>query len=223
MKLLELYHRRGFAGRVGFGARPAILVVDFIIAFTDPSSPLGSDLDKPLSETVRLLEAARGVGIPVLFTTVEYSRGLEDAGLFPKKVSGLRLLISGSPWVAVDPRLKRRDEELLLRKKFASGFFGTDLAQQLRDQKVDTLIITGCTTSGCVRATAVDALQYGFHAIVPQEAVGDRAELPHVANLFDIDAKYGDVVSSQEVLSYLEQLKEPRKGPAIAPAATKIG
>jgi maleamate amidohydrolase len=206
-QVLEFYQKRGFAGRVGFGKRPSLLVIDFIVAFTEPGSPLAGDLEKPLSKTLGLLEAARGAGVPIAFTTVEYSPDLHDAGLFPRKVAGLRLLVSGSRWVQLDPRLKRRAGEALVSKKFASGFFGTGLAQWLLQRTVDTVVITGCTTSGCIRATAVDALQYGFHAIVPREAVGDRAELPHVANLFDIDAKYGDVVDVEDVLVYFKGLK----------------
>jgi nicotinamidase-related amidase len=206
-KVSEFYQQRGFAGRVGFGAVPALLVVDFIIAFTEPGSPLSSNLEQPLSETLRILEAARATQIPILYTTVEYSADLHDAGLFPRKVAGLKLLLTGSRWVDLDPRLRRKPQETVIRKKFASAFFGTSLAETLAQQKVDTVVITGCTTSGCIRATAVDALQHGFRAIVPREAVGDRAELPHVANLFDIDAKYGDVVSVGDVLEYFERIQ----------------
>ncbi len=202
----KLYAERGFSGRVGFGLRPAIIVVDFILGFTDQQSPLAGNLDAPLAETVRILELARRRAVPVLFTTVEYDARMKDAGLFPKKVAGLSWLISGSRWVELDLRLHRQADEILIRKKYASAFFGTDLASVLAAAGVDTLIITGCTTSGCVRATAVDALQHGLHTIVPKQAVGDRALLPHEANLFDIDAKYGDVVSVQEVLHYLEGL-----------------
>lgn len=214
----ELYNQRGLACRVGFGQKPAVIVVDFIAGFTDTTSPLAGDLDSPLTETIRVLSAAREKDVPVIFTTVAYDPSMKDAGLFVRKVPSLKWLIEGSKWVELDERLGRREGEVLITKKYASSFFGTGLASQLTSQGVDTLIITGCTTSGCIRATAVDALQNGFHAIVPREAVGDRAELPHEASLFDIDAKYGDVVSVEEVLQYLKELSSEA---AVQPAMVK--
>jgi len=202
----EFYSRRGLGGRVGYGARPAVLAIDFILAFTDRECPLSSDLDGPVEATVQILQAARQQGLPILFTTVEYDESMKDAGLFPAKVPSLKWLIQGSRWVELDPRLARKPGEVVIKKKYASAFFATDLSSQLTAQGVDTLIVTGCTTSGCIRATAIDALQHGFRAIVPTEAVGDRAQLPHEANLFDIDAKYGDVVALKEVLDYLEKV-----------------
>ena len=199
----KLYIERGFSQRVGYGEHPAVIVVDFLVGFTDTESPLAGDLEAPLQETLRILDAARGVGVPIVFTTIAYDPSMKDAGLFPLKVPSLKWLVEGSRWVELDPRLNRQDGETVVSKKYASSFFGTDLAAQMTSQNVDTLIITGCTTSGCIRATVVDALQNGFRAIVPREAVGDRAEGPHEANLFDIDAKYGDVVSVDEVLAYL--------------------
>lgn len=206
----KLYRERGFAGRVGFGKRPALLVVDFILGFTDATSPLAGDLEDSLAQTIRLLGSARAHGVPVFFTTVEYDPSLKDAGLFPRKAAGLKWLIQGSRWVGLDPRLAREEGEIVIRKKYASAFFGTELASTLAALGVDTLIITGCTTSGCIRATAVDALQHGLHAIVPREAVGDRAQGPHEANLFDIDSKYGDVVSVAEAMQYLDGLRSPQ-------------
>jgi len=201
------YEQRGFSGRVGFGVRPALIVVDFIVGFTDPASPLAGNLETALTATLRLLDAARRVELPVFFTTVEYDPSMLDAGLFVRKAAGLKWLVRGSRWVDLDSRLGQRPGELRLRKKYASAFFGTDLASILASLSVDTLVITGCTTSGCVRATAVDALQHGLHAIVPREAVGDRAELPHEANLFDIDAKYGDVVGVDDVYQYFHSFQ----------------
>lgn len=197
---------RGFAGRVGFGQRPAILIIDLIRAFTEAGSPLAADLRPQVAAAAKLLRIARKVGVPIIFTTVEYDRSLKDAGLFVRKVSGLKWLVNGSRWVQLHPALKRKKGELLIKKKYASAFFGTDLASFLSTQGVDTVIVAGCTTSGCVRATVVDALQYGLHAIVPREAVGDRAAGPHVASLFDIDMKYGDVVDLEEALRYLHGL-----------------
>ncbi len=198
--------KRGFAGRVGFGRRPAVLIVDLIRAFTEAASPLAADLRPQVAAAVKLLRVARKAGVPIIFTTVEYDPSLKDAGLFVRKVSGLKWLVTGSRWVELHPALKRKKRELLIKKKYASAFFATDLASLLSTQGVDTVIVGGCTTSGCVRATVVDALQYGLHAIVPREAVGDRAADPHEASLFDIDMKYGDVVDLEEALRYLRGL-----------------
>jgi maleamate amidohydrolase len=204
------FRARGFNGRVGFGLRPAVIVVDLIEAFTNPVSPLAADLQPQLAATRKLLSAARKVKAPIIFTTVEYDPSLKDAGLFVRKARGLSWLVQGSRWVELDQALKRRRGELLIKKKYASAFFGTDLASLLATQGIDTVIVAGCTTSGCVRATVVDALQYGLHAIVPREAVGDRLASAHDASLFDIDMKYGDVVALQEVLNRLRH--KPRSG-----------
>ncbi len=198
------YNQRGLAGRVGFGTCPAVLVVDFIRGFTESESPLSCDLDAPLMATLDILHSARAQDIPIYFTTVEYDPSMKDAGLFPLKVPSLKWLVRGSPWVDLDARLEQKPREILIRKKYASAFFGTELAASLTAERIDTIIVTGCTTSGCVRASAVDALQHGFRAIVPADAVGDRAHLAHEAALFDIDAKYGDVVSVKDILQYLQ-------------------
>ena len=202
----DFYVRKGFAARVGFGARPALLVIDIIRAFTDLRSPLASNLDSQVAAIGTLLPAARQQEIPVIFSTVAYDADLQEAGIWIRKIPSNSWLVEGSEWVELDERLDRQPREMLLVKKYASCFFGTDLAARLVTRQVDTLLITGCTTSGCVRATAVDACSLGLHTIVVQEAVGDRAELPHIANLFDIDAKYGDVVDLQDALGYLERL-----------------
>ncbi|MBZ5702551.1 MAG: isochorismatase family protein [Acidobacteriia bacterium] len=217
-EMRSFYEKRGLAGRVGFGSAPAVLVVDFYRGSLDAQSPLGCDLEKPLAETVRILEAARQARAPVLFTVVEYSADLHEGGHFFAKVPSLKILVAGSRWVELDARLGRRAEEPVIKKHFASAFFGTDLAERLRALGVDTVIVTGCTTSGCVRATVVDALQNGFRAIVPEEAVGDRAEAAHAANLFDMDAKYGDVVTVAAVLEYLGRLGK-KEGQKIRPGA----
>lgn len=201
----QLYVARGFMRRVGFGRAPAVLVVDFIVGFTDARSPLAGDFRAELAQTCRVLAAARRAGVPVMFTTVAYDDECREAGRFVEKVPSLRYLVRGSRWVALDRRLRRRPSETLLEKQFASAFFGTPLASMLTSRGVDTVIVTGVTTSGCVRATAVDAMQNGFRAIVPRECVGDRAAGPHEANLLDIDGKYGDVVSVQEVLDALRR------------------
>jgi maleamate amidohydrolase len=203
--LREEFRSRGLGGRVGFGARPAVLVVDLVRGFTDPRSPLAGDLEPQIEATNTLLGVARRGDVPVLFSTVAYDAGLQDAGVWIRKIPSNHLLVEGSEWVEVDERLGRRASEGVLVKKYASCFFGTDLASRLMSRRIDTLLVTGCTTSGCVRATVVDACSYGFHTIVVEEAVGDRAELPHQASLFDMDAKYADVVALGDATAYLER------------------
>jgi maleamate amidohydrolase len=202
----DFYIKKGFAARVGFGSRPALLVIDMIRAFTDLRSPLASNLDSQMDAIQQLLGVARDRDIPIIFSTVAYDSELQEAGIWIRKIPSNSWLVEGSEWVELDERLGRRPREMVLVKKYASCFFGTDLAARLITRQVDTLIIAGCTTSGCVRASAVDACSFGLHTIVVQEAVGDRAELPHIANLFDIDAKYGDVVGLDEALNYVRAL-----------------
>jgi nicotinamidase-related amidase len=204
--VLDGYRSKGLAGRVGFGRRPAVLVVDFIVGFTDLSSPLAGELDAELESTSVLLDAARARGVPILFTTTVYGPDFADAGLFVRKVPSLKTLVRGSRWVELDPRLGRRPAEAIIEKRYASAFFGTHLASTLTAAGIDTVVMAGCTTSGCIRASVVDALQHGFRAIVPRECVGDRAPAQHEANLVDIDGKYGDVVSLDDVAAYFEGL-----------------
>jgi maleamate amidohydrolase len=208
-ELRREYAAQGLGGRVGFGARPAIVVVDLIKGFTSRESPFGSDLDAQVHATRRLVQAARERDVPVIYSTIVYDPSLRDAGLWLRKIASNKWLVEGSEWTELDPRLDRRPGEILLVKKYASCFFGTDLSTQLQALGVDTAVITGCTTSGCVRATAVDACSSGLHTIVVQEAVGDRARLPHLAALFDIDSKYGDVLSLDETLEHLQRLPGP--------------
>jgi maleamate amidohydrolase len=202
-----LAHIEGFGGRGGFGRRPALAVIDMTLGFTDPESPLACDLEGPISEIQKLLRAARRVEIPIVFTTVAYRESDKlTAAAFIDKVPALLTLEAGTRWAEIDPRIAPEVAEPVLNKLFASGFFGTGLSSLLTAAGVDTLIITGASTSGCVRATAVDALQYGFRPVVPSEAVGDRNPEAHEANLYDIDAKYGDVVPVRETLDYLEEV-----------------
>ena len=199
-----LAHIEGFGGRGGLGRLPALVVIDMTLGFTDPESPLACDLEGPVSEIQKLLEAARQAEIPVVFTTIAFRESDKlTAAAFIDKVPALLTLEAGTRWAEIDPRLAPRETEPVLNKLFASGFFGTGLSSLLTAAGVDTLISTGASTSGCVRATAVDALQYGFRPVIPREAVGDRNVDAHEANLYDVDAKYGDVVRVQEVLDYL--------------------
>jgi nicotinamidase-related amidase len=206
--LLERYRQKGLANHLGFGRCPAVLVIDFIGGFTDPDSPLGSDLDAEVSATAELLAVARRTGRDVFFTTTAYDPEMTEAGLFVDKVPVLEMLQRGSAAVQIDARLDRQPGESVVEKQYASAFFGTDLAATLHERGVDTLLLAGCTTSGCVRASAVDAMQHGFRPIVVEPCVGDRSTAQHRANLLDIQAKYGDVVGLARVLAYLEEETE---------------
>jgi nicotinamidase-related amidase len=202
----EVYAKARLGESVTMGSRPAVLVVDFSCGFTDPSSTLGSDLTAEVEATKRLLDVARAKGLPVIFTTIGYDSSLRDGGLWLQKVPSLGELQVGGRWVEIDPRLEPREDETVVLKKGASAFFGTNLPAILVTQGVDSVVLCGATTSGCIRATAIDLLQYGWPTLVPRECVGDRAQAPHEANLFDIQAKYADVVSVEEALEYLERV-----------------
>jgi maleamate amidohydrolase len=202
----EVYAKARIGQRVTLGSRPAVLVVDFSCGFTDPESTLGADITDQVEATKRLLDAARAKALLVVFTTIGFEPSLKDGGLWLQKVPALGELQIGGRWVEIDPRLEPREDETIVLKKGASAFFGTNLASILVSQQVDSMILCGATTSGCVRATAIDLLQYGFPTIVPSECVADRAQAPHDANLFDIDAKYADVVPLEDALDYVESV-----------------
>jgi nicotinamidase-related amidase len=196
----------GFHGRSGFGERPALVVVDMSVGFTDPASPLHCELEAVVAAIERLLAAARAAGFPVVYTTVAYGEAdRRTAAVFIEKVPALLALEQGSRLVEIDPRLAPREGEPVVTKLFASAFHGTALSTLLATERCDGVIVTGASTSGCVRATAVDALQHGYRVVVPREAVGDRNAAAHEANLYDIDAKYGDVLPLQAVLDHLDQ------------------
>ncbi|MBC3190486.1 isochorismatase family protein [Pseudonocardia sp. C8] len=200
------YDRAGFGAPGRRGTRPAVVVVDLTAGFTDPSFPTGSDLSAVVATTSSLVEAARPVGAPVVWTTIAYTPA--ELGTLPwlVKAPGMRGLVEGSAAVAFDARLDVRADDHVITKKGASAFFDTGLATVLRASGVDTVLVCGATTSGCVRATAVDAVQSGFGVLVPRECVGDRAAGPHEANLFDIQAKYGDVLTVDDAVRYLKGL-----------------
>jgi len=202
----EVYAKARLGESVTLGSRPAVLVVDFSCGFTDPESALGSDLTAEVEATKRLLDAARARGLPVIFTTIGYEPSLKDGGLWLQKAPALADLQVGGRWVEIDPRLEPREGETIVLKKGASAFFGTNLAAILISQAIDSIVLCGATTSGCIRATAIDLLQYGWPTLVPRECVGDRAKAPHEANLFDIQAKYADVVPLAEALAYVESV-----------------
>lgn len=192
-----------FDGRLSFGKRPALIIVDFVMAYLDKASPLYAGAEEALASTERLLAAARNAKVPVIFTNVVYRHGGADGGLFYRKIPALSVFIEGSPLGAFPPSLQPMADEQIISKQFASAFFGTNLASILASLNIDTLLITGMSTSGCVRATALDALQHGFAPFVVREACGDRHAGPHEANLFDLQAKYAEVISEQEACAYL--------------------
>lgn len=206
----KLYEERGLGRRQGGGKRPALIVVDLNRGFTDPASPLHCDTDEAVAATARLLAAARQAHCPIAFTTIEYDEsGRRVAKAFIDKVPSLLTLAPGTPWPRIDERIAPEPGEPVLLKLFASAFFGTPLAPMLTAAGCDTVIVTGASTSGCVRATAVDGMQYGYRVVVPREAVADRATRPHEAALFDIDAKYGDVLSTEETIELLLNAEFP--------------
>jgi len=196
-----------FGGAAGFGERPAVVVVDLNYGFTDPSSPLACDLDDVLISCRELLDVARGAGVPIFFTTIVYDDVWEAAAaVFLRKVPALKVLRPGTRWVEIDERLGRREDESVIVKAHASAFFGVPFASMLAGR--DTLIVCGASTSGCVRATVVDAMQHGLSPIVPVECVGDRNPRAHEQTLEDVGGRYGDVMSLREVARALQEAGE---------------
>ncbi len=204
-EIMSYYRSQGMAAELGFGKRPALLVVDFQKGLTDKNRPAGADMDREVENTARLLEKAREKEVPVVFTVIAYHPTLKDGGLLVKKVPVLGNYRMDSDAVQIDPRLEVKPSDPVLVKKYASCFYGTPLASILVSQGIDTLIITGCITSGCIRATAVDSIQHGFYTVIPRECVADRARIPHEVNLMDINSRYADVVELERVISYLER------------------
>ncbi|UYU06254.1 N-carbamoylsarcosine amidohydrolase [Serratia marcescens] len=200
---------RGVWGqRIDFGRRPALLAIDFMQAYTTEGAPLfAPGVVSAVEESRELLACARRTGIPVIHTHIRYHAGhFADGGLWVKKAPVMKDMVAGNPLAAFCPPVAPLADEVVLSKQYASAFFGTALAPLLVAQGIDTLLMIGCSTSGCIRASAVDAVQHGFRAMVVRECVGDRHPGPHEANLFDIDSKYGDVVHKREALDYLNRL-----------------
>ena len=183
---------------LGLGERPALLVVDASRAFTDPQSPLGGDFAKEIATIRQLMGLAEERNWPRYFSTVWFESD-DEARVFREKLPALNALVAGSDEVSIDVRLRVSEDDYVFRKTHASCFFGTQLDTWLRSRNVDSLVVAGFTTSGCVRATAVDSLQHGYRTIVIEDAVGDRDPAAHLANLYDIDAKYGDVCLLSEL------------------------
>jgi nicotinamidase-related amidase len=207
--LQQNYARGGFGKRLGFGQRPALLVIDFVRAYLVKESPLYAGVEAAQAGAVTLLAAARAAGIPIVHTNVVYQPGGRDGGVFFRKVPALGCFEAGAhpDLAAFATGLEPRPGETVISKQYASAFFGTSLASTLTALGVDTVLIAGLSTSGCVRASAVDCCQHGFIPVVVAEAVGDRAAGPHESNLFDIHAKYGDVVGLDEVCAWLAKVR----------------
>lgn len=201
------YAAAGFGGQLPFGQHPALLVVDVCNAYLDPASPLYAGVESALASNVRLVSAARSAGVTVIFTRVLYTAQGVDGGLFYRKVPALKAYLPGNPLGDFPAGFGPHDDEVVVTKQYASAFFGTTLAATLNAMRVDTVFITGFSTSGCVRATALDALQHGFAPFVIRDACGDRAAGPHESNLFDLQAKYAEVISEATALELLAGLE----------------
>lgn len=199
----QIYEASGIGHEVGFGQRPGLLVVDLQNGFTDPSCQVGGNLDEVVEATAELLAVAREHGVPTAFTAVGFNPGERDASTWLRKMPGLGVLQEGTHWCEIDDRVAPRPDEPVWVKRASSAFFGTPAHTFLTTRGVDTVIIVGCVTSGCIRASAVDAISWGYRPIVPQECVGDRAQAPHETSMFDIASKYADVMPLAAVLGAL--------------------
>lgn len=218
----DFYAERGLGNRVGFGHNPAVIVIDMTRAFCDPSHTVGANQDSALEAIAELLRVARERDVTIHYFNIAFQPDGRDAGMFGKKVSALLTLQLDDPVATeIHPRIAPREGEMVITKKYGSCFFETNLPSLLVTEGIDTVILTGCSTSGCVRATAIDGVSHGYRVIVPEECVADRAQGPHYANLFDINAKYGDVVPLGEVIEYLERLPADRRERRLAAAAAR--
>jgi maleamate amidohydrolase len=201
---LDANYQRAYGNRIGFGRCPALILIDFVQAYFDPDCDLYAGVDDALASALRVRAAARQAGVPVIYTNVVYHSHALNGGRFYQKAKPLRNFLAGSPLGAWPEGLSVAEDELVVSKQYPSAFFGTSLASTLTSWGIDTLILTGLTTSGCVRATCVDTCSHGFIPIVVKEACGDRHPAPHEANLFDMNAKYADVVTEVEAVTYLQ-------------------
>ncbi len=206
---LDANYAKAYAGKAGYGASPALIMIDFVEGYFDPACDLYADVEDALRSALRVREAAHAANIPVILTNVVYHPKAIDGGRFYEKASPLRFFLQGSPMGAWPKGLEPTADELIISKQYPSAFFGTSLASTLTSLGVDHVILTGLTTSGCVRASCVDAMSHGFITSVVRDACGDRHDDPHEANLFDMNAKYADVVSEDEIIGHLRNLGKP--------------
>ncbi len=204
MALTPEYEAAGFGLTLGFGRQPVLVIIDMAMAYFTPGSPLYAAYEPALDATIRVADTARATGVPIIFTRVDYAHPA-DGGLFRRKIAALSVFETGSPLAAFHPRLQPQPGDQVISKHYPSAFFGTPLAGTLSSMRADSLIITGLSTSGCIRATALDALCYGFAPLVVQDAVGDRTPTIHDANLFDLQAKTADVMGSDAVIEWLRR------------------
>lgn len=202
-------YARAYDNRIGFGARPALVLIDFVQAYFEPSSPLYADVDAALESALRIREQARKRRLPVILTGVVLHPSGLDGGRFFQKAKPLACFTAGNPLGAWPKGLQPFPDEFVISKQYPSAFFGTSLAPLLTSMGVDNVILTGLTTSGCVRASCVDAMSHGFITTVVRDACGDRHSAPHEANLFDMNAKYADVVSERDVIEFIQSLSMP--------------
>ena len=206
---LTANYARAYNTRVGFGTRPALILIDFCQGYFDPACDLYAGVEEALASALRVRATAHAVGIPVVLTNVVYQAGGRDGGRFFEKAGPLRNFVRGNPMGAWPQSLVPRHDEVIVSKQYPSAFFGTSLASTLTALGVDSVLLGGLTTSGCVRATCVDAMSHGFRTAVIADACGDRHPAPHEANLFDMNAKYADVVSEADAVAFLATLKSP--------------
>jgi maleamate amidohydrolase len=200
-------YKRAYSNKVGFGKKPALVLIDFAHAYFDKDCDLYAGVEDALASALRVREAAHEAGIPVILTEVSYQKGGVNGGRFFEKAKPLKAFVKGEKTAAFAEGLEPREDEIVITKQYPSAFFGTSLASTLTALGTDSVILTGLTTSGCVRASCVDSMSYGFTTLVVREACGDRHPAPHEANLFDMNAKYADVVSEQETIDYLLALR----------------
>ena len=204
--LVEQYREAGFGGRVGWGKNAAVLVIDMAGTWTEPEAMIGSELGGVTGHIKKVLSSARANDVPVIFTTMAYDASYSDVTQVSRlKTPHSNTMVRGEASAEVIPELERRNDEALVEKPRASAFLNTNLISILVDRGIDTVVIVGCSTSGCIRSTAESAVDLGFHALVPREAVGDRSESAHIANLFDIDQRYADVVTVEEIVTHFNQ------------------
>jgi maleamate amidohydrolase len=207
----SVYSRQGFGAGSGVGVRPALVIVDFVEGFADPQTFGGGNIESAIGATVDLLAFAREQNWPIAMTRVVFADDASDANIFSKKVPGLLALTENAKTSMIVPELAPQPGELVVRKRLPSAFFGTDLAAWLTMRRVDTVVIAGCTTSGCVRASVVDAMGHGFMTVVVTDCVGDRASGPHEANLFDMGQKYADLMSLSDLMALYAAPQQKRK------------